>query len=165
MARRAINSENDFPTQWLTVCSFFSHELPPPKTTCFGQKQIVLGKNKSSVSGFVSQGNCESEVPESLKRKIPSSHAPLRPLLPYQCLLLADEQLLMLDATRLWLDGVYVRLTEPRNATFGGFVELWGSSTKLWMTGVTLQACIYIYRCSVKDFCDCAVVPFELLWS
>ena len=39
---------------------------------------------------------------------------------------------------QLWLDGLYVRLTSPREAEFSQFLST-VSNAQLWMTGVTLQ--------------------------
>lgn len=65
--------------------------------------------------------------------------APLRPLLPHQCVLLADENLITVDESSLWLDNVYIRLTAPRNISFNHFIDVRGSSSKLWMSSVTVQ--------------------------
>ena len=51
----------------------------------------------------------------------PTGHAPLRDLLPGQCLLLADDRLTSVGG-QLWLDGLYVRLTFPRDGEFSQFL-------------------------------------------
>lgn len=85
-------------------------------------------------SGHV-QGNCAGAAPSF---KLPPSHAPLRPLLTGQCLLLADEQVLS-AGSRLWLDGLYFRLTSPRHRLFSQLIVTHGAGTEVWMTNVTLQ--------------------------
>ena len=55
------------------------------------------------------QGNCGDVAPSFTP---PTGHAPLRDLLPGQCLLLADGNLMWVEG-QLWLDGLYVRLTSP----------------------------------------------------
>lgn len=69
-----------------------------------------------------------------------SSHASLRPLLPRQCLLLADWHLLEVYTSKLWLDGLYVRLATPRcTAGIGdALLEVWYGA-EVWMTDITLQ--------------------------
>ena len=91
------------------------------------------------------QGNCGDVAPSFTP---PTGHAPLRELLPGQCLLLADDNS-MLVGGQLWLDGLYVRLTSPRDGKFSRFL-LSTDNAVLWMTGVTLQGngsgkrdCIY----------------------
>lgn len=81
------------------------------------------------------QGNCIEVVPTF---NPPNGHASLRSLVPGQCLLLADLDVMEVYGN-LWLDRLYVRLTTPR-----GDLEfpriLWAASPAgLWMTGVTLQ--------------------------
>ena len=58
---------------------------------------------------------------------------------PRQCLLLADTDLLYVGGTKLWLDGLYVRLTTPRDDVFFRFIEVGETIGELWMTNVTLQ--------------------------
>jgi hypothetical protein len=54
------------------------------------------------------QGNCAGAFPSDTSLGL--SGAPLLPLLPYQCLLIADVQLLSTtENSQLWLDGLYVR--------------------------------------------------------
>lgn len=83
------------------------------------------------------QGNCEGVA--SPLPVLNANDGPLRDLLPRQCLLLVDADLLEVDDSKLWLDGLYVRLTSPRGED--GFAELIyiQPSGELWMTDVTLQ--------------------------
>ena len=48
------------------------------------------------------------EVPSAA---FPAEHAPLRTLLPGQCLLLADTAVMIVANSILWLNNVYIRLT------------------------------------------------------
>jgi hypothetical protein len=89
------------------------------------------------------QGNCAGAPPSAASLGL--SGAPLLPLLPYQCLLIADVQLLKTSwDTQLWLDGLYVRYRRTGrfrpdangNHLAQPFIENWGS---LWMTAITLQ--------------------------
>jgi hypothetical protein len=120
------------------------------------------------------QGNCYSvETPSA---SFPSGHAPLRPLLPNQCLLLADEDLLNVRAGNLWLDSLYVRLTTPRDAggVFYGFIQV-GFEAAVWMTGVTLQgngdgvedcwACGLIFWAKARVYAEGAASAFSLTGS
>ena len=84
------------------------------------------------------QGNCEGVGPPS--PDLPSGHAPLRDMQERQCLLLTDAEVMDVNSS-LWLDGLYMRLTMPRD-TDGEFLEFIdsGSGTQgLYMTGLTLQ--------------------------
>jgi hypothetical protein len=88
------------------------------------------------------QGNCAGAPPSAASLGL--SGASLLPLLPYQCLLIADVNLLDTELdSQLWLDGVYVRYRRtgrfPLDSSgyhFYGFIFSYGS---LWMTAVTLQ--------------------------
>lgn len=99
------------------------------------------------------QGNCTGVAPPYPNLDL--SHAPLRPLLPRQCLLLADDRLMEVDSSKLWLDGLYVRLTTPRDTSgvFDGFILVSGSGAEVWMTGVTLQG----NGDKVRDCDDCGL--------
>ena len=84
----------------------------------------------------------------------PNGHAPLRDLLPGQCLLLADENLMWVVQGQLWLDGLYVRLTSPRDGR-DFYVFLFADSpAEVWMTGVTLQG----NGDGERDCSDCGVI-------
>lgn len=90
------------------------------------------------------QGNCLGQDPIV---SIPDTHAPLRPLLPGQCVLLVDTAVLLVVNSSAWLDNVYIRLTERRTpfeedllATRQDVhVRVEGSLAELWMTNTTLQ--------------------------
>lgn len=78
--------------------------------------------------------------------EFPPTHVALRPLLPRQCVLFVNHNLMWLINTRLWLDALYVRLTTPRNADEGfaqliylGRISELSDEEDLWMTDVTLQ--------------------------
>jgi hypothetical protein len=78
------------------------------------------------------QGNCAGAPPSAASLGL--SGAPLLPLLPYQCLLIADVQLLRTsEDSQLWLDGLYVRYL---GGHFNTFIS---NESYLWMTAVTLQ--------------------------
>jgi hypothetical protein len=80
------------------------------------------------------QGNCAGAPPSAASLDL--SCAPLLPLLPYQCLIIADMDLLWTDF-QLWLDGLYVRYRcTTRADSFYNFIAVSG---QLWMTAVTLQ--------------------------
>lgn len=105
------------------------------------------------------QGNCVG-VDKPLYIP-PSSHAPLLPILPYQCLILVDGDLGRVWGVELWLDGLYFRLTTPREIAgekdgfnFNNYlINLQGDTTELWMTNVTLQG----NGDGVQDCDDCAL--------
>lgn len=83
------------------------------------------------------QGNCQELDAPSFP--VPPTHAPLRPLAQRQCVLLADEQLMRVDDGQLWLDRLYIRLSNPRDAgEFDSFLKI-REDANLWMTTVTLQ--------------------------
>ena len=77
------------------------------------------------------QGNCGDVAPSFTP---PTGHAPLRDLLPGQCLLLADHDLMWVGG-QLWLDNLYVRLTSPREDEFGYFLGFADASSEGWLTG------------------------------
>jgi hypothetical protein len=82
------------------------------------------------------QGNCAAAPPSAASLGL--SGAALLPLLPYQCLLIADMDLLYAVSTsQLWLDGLYVRYR--RTACVDEFYEFLKTESKMWMTAVTLQ--------------------------
>jgi hypothetical protein len=83
------------------------------------------------------QGNCASVDPPSAS--FPSGHAPLRSLLPNQCLLLADHHLQAVLGGKLWLDSLYVRRTTQVTGSVFSLLQVLGSDAEMWMTGVTLQ--------------------------
>jgi hypothetical protein len=64
--------------------------------------------------------------------------APLLPLLPKQCILVADTDLgwLYSPTARLWLDGLYFRYRRTR---YSRFYEFFRTGGKLWMTAITMQ--------------------------
>lgn len=85
------------------------------------------------------QGNCGPTTNISDVWSSDSSVS-LRPLLPGQCLILADQNVIALKDNKIWIDGLYIRLTVPRNSTgYDRFVDVSGSDSQVWMTNVTLQ--------------------------
>lgn len=96
------------------------------------------------------QGNCNAE---SEFGSVPPKHAPLRDFQPEQCLLVADHNVLEVWDSKLWLEGFYFRLAEPRLGTFDQFVLVTGSIAELWMTHVTMQG----NGNDVQDCIDCGV--------
>jgi hypothetical protein len=82
------------------------------------------------------QGNCNSEAEFGT---VPLKHAPLRRLLPRQCLILANHNVLEVWDSQLWLDSLYFRLTNPQKGSFDQFVIVKGPIAEVWMTSVTLQ--------------------------
>jgi hypothetical protein len=83
------------------------------------------------------QGNCAAAPPSAASLGL--SGAPLLPLLPYQCLLITDMQLLQTDFnSELWLNGLYIRYrrTTRIDQPISEFILTAGN---LWMTAVTLQ--------------------------
>lgn len=91
------------------------------------------------------QGNCTGKVANVT---FPATHAPLRSPLPGQCVLLVDEAddfMAMVENSKLWIDGLYVRMTTDawylpattQNAS-RALIEMHETS-ELWMTRVTLQ--------------------------
>jgi hypothetical protein len=87
------------------------------------------------------QGNCAGAPPSAASLGL--SGTPLLPLLPYQCLLIADINLLGTAYHELWVDGLYVRyrrtgrfLPNQDGYLFDEFIY---SYDRMWMTAVTLQ--------------------------
>lgn len=66
--------------------------------------------------------------------------APLRELLPDQCLLIADKPFLKQNIGRLWLDNVYIRI-EPSKRTPGTMsaLDAADSGGEMWVTRTTIQ--------------------------
>ena len=91
------------------------------------------------------QGNCGDMHPNFTPAP---GTAPLRSLLPGQCLLLADNTLLNVVGST-WLHGLYVRLTILETGEFNSlilgepdptaFTQNSVTGPRLWMTEVTLQ--------------------------
>ena len=65
------------------------------------------------------QGNCNSR---SEFGNVTPKHAAMRALLPQQCLLVADHNVLEVNDSKLWLERIYFRLGDPRSGTFDQFV-------------------------------------------
>lgn len=99
----------------------------------------------------VPQGNCsEAPPPEFLTAARTGSRAPLLPLAPLQCMLLADSSVLAVpEDTYVWLDGLYLRFLRtarsPRHpvlASIGSaqaFTEDKQRSGTLFMTAMAFQ--------------------------
>ena len=93
------------------------------------------------------QGNCAAEFPTQAALGLPATDAPLHPRLTgRQCLLLADSDVLQVtadvtgEAAQMWLDGVYLRLTQPRNmGEMNELVKVFGDGVEVWVTDCTLQ--------------------------
>jgi hypothetical protein len=84
------------------------------------------------------QGNCAAAPPSAASLGLSGAQPALLPLLPYQCLLIADMDLLFASRpSQLWLDGLYVRYS--RTARVDSFYEFLFTYGKMWMTAVTLQ--------------------------
>jgi hypothetical protein len=103
------------------------------------------------------QGNCSAVAPPSLN--LPANHVPLRPFLPGQCLLLIDADLLVVERKRqLWLDRLYMRITDPRDGLpFDSFIRVDYSGAELWVTGVTMQG----NGDGIRDCWGCAMGAFR----
>ena len=67
--------------------------------------------------------------------------APLRPLMPGQCMLLVDAPFMWAYKLEdpLWLDGLYVRWTTPRNASERMETAMGVAQALVFLTHVTLQ--------------------------
>ena len=101
------------------------------------------------------QGNCdESALPDL---DLPPSHAPLRPLKPGQCLLLANNNLFEVNGTKLWIDNLHIRLTVARDDQFSHLVEVRGASGELWMTNMSIQG----NGDGVRDCWACGLYAWE----
>lgn len=85
------------------------------------------------------QGRCGQAGEPSFN--LNATHAPLRNLLPNQCVLLANERLLEVSGGNLWLDALYFRYPEAAEAGVSGtrFVDVYRSDTDVFMTSVTFQ--------------------------
>jgi hypothetical protein len=94
-------------------------------------------RNSGCDWGCCMQGNCAGAPPSAASMGL--SGAPLLPLLPLQCFLIADTNLWR-SGSQLWLDGLYVRYRRTgrydRYKLINPFIFYFGS---LWMTAVTLQ--------------------------
>lgn len=98
------------------------------------------------------QGNCTRPVPSAETLGIDTSstsHAPLLPLLPGQCVMVVDSVMVadspvfdVGEKGRLWLQGVYIRLKKnPDVDSVSELISVTGEGAGLWMKGVTLQVC------------------------
>ena len=90
------------------------------------------------------QGNClAAAAPEFVPI---SDAAPLRPMLPGQCLVVADHDVIVMKNAKIWVDNLFVRLAHDTDTAVGGlqsdvdnFMWLQGDTMQLFMTNVTLQ--------------------------
>lgn len=87
------------------------------------------------------QGNCPDDAPLPT---MPASEAPLRPLLPNQCVLTTDYDVMEVAGSMiLWLDALYIRATSVQWAPFNTLIKVTPdgqtSNGGLWMSNVTLQ--------------------------
>jgi hypothetical protein len=110
------------------------------------------------------QGNCAGAPPSAASLGL--SGAPLLPLLPYQCLLIADVQLLFTEEnTQLWLDGLYVCYSRtgryPPSEEGYHFNKFIVNLALLWITAVSLQS----DGDGILDCQDCALDNREYLYA
>lgn len=86
------------------------------------------------------QGNCNSEVQFGKVGKWNPDDAPMRELLPRQCLVVADHNVLKVLDSKLWIDQIYFRTASPaRNGYFDQIILVEGTLAEVWMTTVTFQ--------------------------
>ena len=64
--------------------------------------------------------------------------ARLRPLSEGQCIIVADNELLRVMKSRVWVDNVYFRHTRSRLTTHSWLLQV-GGGGQLWLTRSTLQ--------------------------
>ena len=93
----------------------------------------------------------------------PAGFAQLQALSAGQCVLLASDGLLRVQATALWLDSLYVRLRAP-NANFKQFIAMSDADSQLYLSRVSMQARTHLQprlkHASTHDVCwwQCRVV-------
>lgn len=98
--------------------------------------------SEAELSGACVKGNCAGVDTPALS--LPTSHAPLRPLLPCQCLRMTNTNVLYVreNGRKEWQDGHNFRLTSPRllaNISYFSAFIIIEQGVDMWMTGVTLQ--------------------------
>eukprot|EP00892_Ulva_mutabilis_P011349 jgi/Ulvmu1/8587/UM045_0030.1 len=86
---------------------------------------------------FSITGNCATAPGPALSSP---TGAALRPLLPWQCLLLTDTSVLTVSNSSLWMDNLYLRLQRSARTPLEPFLLATESeSPALYLTGITLQ--------------------------
>lgn len=105
------------------------------------------------------QGSCEQGAPEAdeLLGFLPPLTTPLRHLLPMQCLLWTDGGLLEVENSSLWLQGLYVRMLEPRDGVSESVLLATGSTARVWLNDVRLQG----NGDGAADCEDCGIVTMQ----
>jgi hypothetical protein len=92
------------------------------------------------------QGNCQTTVRATVTQLLPPYAAPLQALNPGQCLILSHSSVFGVERTRVWLQGLYIRMVPPRGGAEKPMTELIpvgldsaSVPAEVWMNGVTLQ--------------------------
>ena len=98
-------------------------------------------KRGSTSNSIALQGSCSEGAPpaEELVGFLPSLSAPLRHMLPGQCLLWSDAGLLAAQNSSLWLQGLYVRMLEARDGVTQSLLLTNGTTARMWLNDVRLQ--------------------------
>lgn len=102
----------------------------------------------SYIQSNLVQGNCTEPVPRLLSLSLARDSSPLTDIKPGQCLILADWSVLEVTGTRVWLEGLYIRMVGSRQGSLVPIPELLALGTaaesseevaEVYMTDMTLQ--------------------------
>lgn len=145
----------------------------------------LLDSRESAENGNNLQGNCSTPMPTSASLGLTPTAAPLQPVKPRQCLVISDWSLFEVVGSRVWLEGLYIRMVTSRGGAAYPIGELIPIGDKpglitpqVWMTNVTLQgnggaqqecewcglrateASVYAEGVLLSGFCVCAFTKF-----
>ena len=91
------------------------------------------------------QGNCSTPIPETLTLTLADA-APLQTLKTGQCLVISDWSVFGVAGTRVWLEGLYIRMAESRPGAGVPIPELipvgdsaGQATSEVYMSNVSLQ--------------------------
>eukprot|EP00892_Ulva_mutabilis_P011358 jgi/Ulvmu1/8595/UM045_0038.1 len=100
----------------------------------YGSSSYLLGTVGSGTHTL--RGNCSTAVDsEALQLE----GAALRPLAEGQCLIVADQHMLLLMHGRLWIDNLYLRVQHTSRSDLPRLLSLSALGGRLWLTRSTLQ--------------------------
>eukprot|EP00892_Ulva_mutabilis_P011351 jgi/Ulvmu1/8589/UM045_0032.1 len=100
----------------------------------YSSSTYLLGTVRSGTHTL--RGNCSTAVDsEALQLE----GAALRPLAEGQCLIVADDHMLLLMHGRLWVDNLYLRVQHTSRSNLPTLLSLSALGGRLWLTRSTLQ--------------------------
>lgn len=120
--------------------------LPPLLVSCRSTNLNKMASHQFLIAfhtpGWCVQGNCtDAPTPPEGVLLLPDYKAPLRKMVPQQCLIALDKSFVKVVSQSLWLDSLYLRLhkleDEDSRDYIGPLVRT--DESDIWMMNVTLQ--------------------------